>query len=93
MSLVGIGNGMVLPSNVAAAISIRPDAAGAASGLLGTLQTATGAFAAFVSAALVGDGSRVLWFAAWIMASAALGVAFAILSARILKRGAGLEAR
>jgi DHA1 family bicyclomycin/chloramphenicol resistance-like MFS transporter len=43
MMLVGLGNGMVLPNATAGAVSIRPDAAGAASGLLGSIQIGAGA--------------------------------------------------
>lgn len=86
-ALVGVGNGMVLPSNIAAAISIRPDAAGASSGLLGTLQTLTGAAASVVTAAVVGDGTRAVAFSLTIVVFAVGAVVFAVLSARLIRRG------
>ena len=43
LSLVGVGNGMTLPNAMAAAISLKPDAAGASSGLLGAIQIGLGA--------------------------------------------------
>lgn len=58
MFLVGIANGTCLPSAIAGAVSVRPELAGAASGLSGSLQIGTGA----VSSALVGWLlSGVLW--------------------------------
>lgn len=52
MVLVGIGNGMILPSANAGVVSVRPDLAGSASGLAGALQlgisAAMSAFAGIV---------------------------------------------
>lgn len=84
IALVGIGNGLVLPSNIAAAISIRTDAAGAASGLLGTIQTGTGAVASVIAAVVVGDGSAVMAFCAVIVTFGAIAFVFALLSLREL---------
>lgn len=52
MAVVALSNGLVLPNGIAGAISVNPRAAGAAAGLSGALQMATGA----VAAALVGNG-------------------------------------
>jgi DHA1 family bicyclomycin/chloramphenicol resistance-like MFS transporter len=54
MILIGLGNGMTLPNVMAAAISIRPEAAGAASGLLGAVQIGLGALISIVAGVLVG---------------------------------------
>jgi len=43
--IISYGNGLVLPSAIAGAVSIRPQAAGSASGLLGFTQMALGAAA------------------------------------------------
>lgn len=86
IALTGVGNGMVLPSNVAGAISIRPDAAGAASGLLGTLQTMTGALASVVAAWAVGDGTRALPFALVLLGAGLIGLVFAALCGRALRQ-------
>ena len=86
-ALVGVGNGMVLPSNIAAGISVRPDAAGAASGLMGTLQTLAGAAASVVAALAVGDGTHAVAFALVMVACAAIALVFAVLAARIIRRG------
>ena len=85
IGLTGVGNGMVLPSNVAGAISIRPDAAGAASGLVGTLQTMTGALASVVATWAVGDGTGALPFAIALIVFGLLGVVFANLCGRALR--------
>ena len=53
MLFIGVANGLVLPSGIAGAVSVRPDLAGAASGLLGSLQIGFGALVApIVGAAL-----------------------------------------
>ncbi|MBA5776626.1 multidrug effflux MFS transporter [Stappia sp. F7233] len=55
---VGLANGICLPSSIAGAVSIRPELAGAASGLAGSLQIGFGA----ITSALVGWLlSGVLW--------------------------------
>jgi DHA1 family bicyclomycin/chloramphenicol resistance-like MFS transporter len=46
MFFMGAGNGLVLPSGIAGAVSIKPEVAGAASGLTGSLQMGSGALAA-----------------------------------------------
>ena len=45
MCVVAVGNGVSMPSGIAAAISVNPRVAGAASGLLGFLQMSVGAVA------------------------------------------------
>lgn len=52
MAVVALSNGLVLPNGIAGAISVNPRMAGAAAGLSGALQMATGAIAAL----LVGQG-------------------------------------
>jgi len=52
MGLVALGNGISLPSAVAAAISVRPERAGTASGLLGAMQMGFGALMTVVNGAL-----------------------------------------
>lgn len=44
--IIGLGNGLLLPTSVAGAVSIRPQVAGTASGLTGFVQMAIGAAAA-----------------------------------------------
>ena len=44
--IVGLGNGLLLPTSIAGAVSIRPQIAGTASGCTGFIQMAIGAGAA-----------------------------------------------
>jgi len=50
---VSFGNGVLLPNSIAGAVSIRPQAAGTASGLIGFTQMAVGAVAAQVTSWIV----------------------------------------
>lgn len=53
--IISAGNGLILPNSFAGAISVRPQAAGAASGIAGFAQMATGAIAAqFATIVLAG---------------------------------------
>jgi len=51
--LLGMGNGLILPSCIAAAVSVKPEMAGAASGLTGSIQIGFGAVVAPLVGALV----------------------------------------
>lgn len=80
MALGGIASGIAMPSGISGAVSVRPEIAGAASGLTGAIQIGTGALlAAIAGAAVAGGGSAMpllgLMFA---NAFAALLVSFAI---------------
>jgi DHA1 family bicyclomycin/chloramphenicol resistance-like MFS transporter len=46
MFFIGAGNGLVLPSGIAGAVSVKPDVAGAAAGLSGSVQIGLGALVA-----------------------------------------------
>ncbi len=50
MMLIGIANGLALPSAISGAISVRPEIAGAASGLSGSAQIGTGAVLSAITA-------------------------------------------
>lgn len=67
--LVGIANGLSLPSATASAISLRPELAGTASGLVGFLQMMIGSLATLVVGWLQDDSALPM---AWVMSSAAL---------------------
>jgi DHA1 family bicyclomycin/chloramphenicol resistance-like MFS transporter len=58
MLFIGVANGLVLPSGIAGAVSVRPDLAGAASGLSGSLQIGFGALVAPVVGAAL---SSTVW--------------------------------
>ena len=52
-TIMGVGNGIILPNAIAGAVSIRPQVAGTASGFLGFTQMAFGALTAQVAGQLV----------------------------------------
>ncbi len=58
MMLVSVGNGVCLPSAIAGAVSVRPDLAGAASGLTGAFHISLGAAATVIVGALL---DAALW--------------------------------
>ena len=81
--LISYGNGLLLPNCIAGAVSIRPEAAGAASGLTGFSQMAAGAAATqVISLALAGSASALPM--AWMMLAVVLvaGVLFRVLVRR-----------
>jgi MFS transporter, DHA1 family, multidrug resistance protein len=55
--IIGIGNGLLLPTAVAGAVSIRPQVAGTASGMTGFIQMAIGAAAAQTSGHIIGHAT------------------------------------
>jgi DHA1 family bicyclomycin/chloramphenicol resistance-like MFS transporter len=58
--IISVGNGMLLPNAIAGAVSIRPQAAGAASGITGFTQMAVGAAVAqAVTVALAGAATAM----------------------------------
>jgi DHA1 family bicyclomycin/chloramphenicol resistance-like MFS transporter len=64
MAFMGLGNGMVIPNATAGALSIRPDLAGTASGLSGTLMIGIGAALSALAGLLLTPGSGafpLLW--------------------------------
>jgi DHA1 family bicyclomycin/chloramphenicol resistance-like MFS transporter len=80
--LVGVGNGLTLPSATASAISLRPDLAGTASGLTGCLQMLVGGLATLLVGKLQNDtvfpmiavmsSAAIIALLAYLMARAAL---------------------
>jgi DHA1 family bicyclomycin/chloramphenicol resistance-like MFS transporter len=69
MFLIGVANGLVLPSGIAGAVSVKPEAAGAAAGLSGSLQIGFGALVAPIVGAVL---STTVWPLIAIMAVCAL---------------------
>src|SRR5262249_44235001 len=59
-TLISIGNGIILPNAIAGAVSVRPLAAGTASGLLGCTQMLFGALMAQIAGHLVA-GATTAW--------------------------------
>jgi DHA1 family bicyclomycin/chloramphenicol resistance-like MFS transporter len=58
--VLGFGNGVMLPNAIAGAVSIRPQAAGTASGLLGCIQMTIGAAFVQLGGLVVVGGTTVL---------------------------------
>jgi len=79
MTLVAISNGMSQPSAIAAAVSVRPQLAGTASGLVGSLQMGFGAVMTLVTGVLE-TGSGIGTAAS--MAGCAIGAQMALRGAR-----------
>ncbi|MBB5692272.1 multidrug effflux MFS transporter [Muricoccus pecuniae] len=79
MAVVALGNGMSLPNAVAAAVSVRPERAGTASGLLGAVQMGFGALMTLLNGALE-DGAGIA--TALVMAGCGIGSLVALRGAR-----------
>ena len=60
MFFLGAANGLCLPGSIAGAISVRPDIAGAASGLTGSLQTGIGAAISAITGAVLAGGQTAM---------------------------------
>ena len=75
--LIGVANGLTLPSAISGAISARPEIAGAASGLSGSAQIGTGAILSAITGAALGSGSAAPMFIL-MAAAAALNIVTAV---------------
>ena len=74
--VISYGNGLLLPNAIAGAISIRPQAAGAAAGMTGFAQMAIGAASTqVVSILLAGAGSAMPM--AWMLVIVVVATAVA----------------
>jgi DHA1 family bicyclomycin/chloramphenicol resistance-like MFS transporter len=81
--VMSIGNGVLLPNAIAGAVSVRPQAAGTASGLTGFTQMATGALAAQLGAYVLVDAATPLPMAVVMLVFAiAIALAFWALCGR-----------
>jgi DHA1 family bicyclomycin/chloramphenicol resistance-like MFS transporter len=78
MYLIGFANGLTLANALAGAVSVRPDLAGAASGLAGSLQIGAGGVATVVIGALLAATHSVFPLIIAMMVLAAGGVAAAL---------------
>ncbi|MCO6381239.1 Bcr/CflA family efflux MFS transporter [Oceanicola sp. 502str15] len=90
-TFVGLGNGLVMPNGVAGLVSVRPDLAGSASGLGGSIQIAGGAALSALSAALLGPGSTPVPLLLLMLATA-VGSLGAIIVVILRERQLGLAA-
>ena len=74
--LISYGNGLLLPNSIAGAISLRPQAAGAASGMTGFVQMAVGA-ASTQAVSIVLTGASDAMPMAWMLVAAVIATAAA----------------
>jgi DHA1 family bicyclomycin/chloramphenicol resistance-like MFS transporter len=58
--MIGFGNGLLLPTSVAGAVSIRPQVAGTASGMTGCIQMAIGAAGAQLGGLIVAHAASAM---------------------------------
>lgn len=77
MTMMGLGNGMLIPNATAGALSVRPHLAGTASGLSGAMMIGGGAALSALAGALLGPGTGAFPLL-WIMLSTAVGAIAAI---------------
>lgn len=82
MMLLGLANGLTLPSAISGAISVRPEIAGAASGLSGSAQIGTGAVLSAITGAALSTGSTSPMF----VLMAATGAAAVVVALGIARR-------
>ena len=81
--VISYGNGLLLPNAIAGAISVRPQAAGAASGMTGFTQMAIGAASTqLVSIALAGGSSAMPMAWMLVIMVVATGLAYGVLVRR-----------
>ena len=77
MTMMGLGNGMLIPNATAGALSVRPHLAGTASGLSGAMMIGGGAALSALAGALLGPGTGAFPLL-WIMLITAVGAIGAI---------------
>ena len=77
--VIGLGNGLLLPTSIAGAVSIRPQVAGTASGMTGFIQMGIGAVAAQLSGHVIGNASDAMPML-WLMLAFGLALAAAFLA-------------
>jgi DHA1 family bicyclomycin/chloramphenicol resistance-like MFS transporter len=85
MMLVGLGNGLTLPNASAAAIGLKPDAAGAASGLLGATQIGIGAAASIIAGYIAGKDGLPIPLCLFLVACAVIAIGFTLAATRMDK--------
>ena len=81
--VIGFGNGLLLPTSVAGAVSIRPQVAGTASGMTGFIQMAIGAGAAQLSGHVIAHASDAM---PMLLLMLGFGVATAIAVLTLVRR-------
>ena len=84
--LIGVGNGLTLPNVTAAAISLKPDAAGAASGLLGAIQMGVGACASIAAGIIAGEEGLPIPLCLFLSACALIAIILTLGAVRMANR-------
>ena len=79
--LIGVGNGLTMPSANAGALSVRPELAGSAAGLAGAMTITGGAMLSSITGAVLTEGNATYALFAVMLASAVLALAAAGLAA------------
>jgi DHA1 family bicyclomycin/chloramphenicol resistance-like MFS transporter len=85
--VLGFGNGVMLPNAIAGAVSVRPQAAGTASGYMGCIQMTVGAAFVQLGGLVLADAATVLPMALLLVAIV-IGYAvafFALVRPRLLE--------
>ena len=85
MVTIGIGNGLTIPAAMAGSMSVRPDLAGSASGLVGASTVAVGAVATAIAGPAIGTFPGPVALVLILSVCAAIALA-AALAARVLAR-------
>ncbi|WP_224814616.1 Bcr/CflA family efflux MFS transporter [Hasllibacter sp. MH4015] len=80
---VGLGNGLTMPSSNSGALSVRPDLAGTAAGVMGALTVGTGAALTALAGALVSDHPAPAVLLGLMLSASAVG----LLAAMAARRG------
>lgn len=79
---VGFGNGLTMPGSLSGAMSVRPDLAGIASGLMGALILAGGAVLTAMTGAVLPESGGAPVLLALMLASSAVGLLLALWTGR-----------
>jgi predicted MFS family arabinose efflux permease len=84
--LVGLGNGLTVPSAIAGALSVRPGLAGSAAGLSGALTVGGGAVLTSLTGALVAEAGGAATLLGLMLGSTVLALLAALAVGRIESR-------
>lgn len=90
--LIGVGNGLTMPSANAGMLSVRPGLAGSAAGLAGAMTVGGGAALSSITGAVLTEDNATQGLFCIIFLSAAAGLLAAMLAAFAEKRASALEA-
>lgn len=84
-AIVGLGNGITLPSANAGIVSVKPELAGSASGLAGAITIGGGALCSVLASSIISEENGG-WPLLWVMLLAAVLAIAAIVYVRMLDR-------